>query len=267
MLDQHFNPTVAQQAISRVYRYGQTKPVFVYSMLTQGTMEEKVYGRCINKTAMALRIVDDTTIERCFTADELADLSDNRVWAQCDHCDKWRLLLGEATTANIPDEWDCTMNLDDKVNNHCGASEKSESWYDVGPEEKKGSAAMESPMRHNNPILDHILSVTAVGKRKTLVCDHHFREVMMETATLEDKLEQARQDLAASEPQAATVDAAVVVPAVASLLTEENQLSTKLASMSLGESNQTKKATTDKEADQSVSFVFKNATNAGSESM
>jgi SNF2 family DNA or RNA helicase len=67
LIDTHFNPTVSTQSIFRAYRYGQNKPVFVYRLLTEGTMEERVYGRCVNKTGVALRVVDGKTIKRSFS--------------------------------------------------------------------------------------------------------------------------------------------------------------------------------------------------------
>jgi len=40
------NPTQAmdKQAMARIWRDGQTKPCFVYRLLTAGTLEEKVSG-------------------------------------------------------------------------------------------------------------------------------------------------------------------------------------------------------------------------------
>jgi CW-type Zinc Finger len=221
MMDQHFNPTVALQAISRVYRYGQTKPVFVYTMLTQGTMEEKVYGRCVNKTGISFRIVDDKTIERCFTAQELADLSNNHLWVQCDNCSKWRLLMGEVSDENIPDVWQCSMNLTDAENNRCAASEKTQAWYEKRSEGKKGLGGMsDSPMARNDTVLQHLLSVTEEGKAKALVCDHHFHEALMETATVTETLQQAYEELATDDEQKAAAAAAASTAS-----TNENQVS------------------------------------------
>ena len=42
LLDPWWNPAVEEQAIDRVHRIGQDKTVFVYRMVTQGTIEERV---------------------------------------------------------------------------------------------------------------------------------------------------------------------------------------------------------------------------------
>jgi hypothetical protein len=39
----------SSQAIYRVYRYGQTKNVFVYRLLSSGSMEEKIYKKQVTK--------------------------------------------------------------------------------------------------------------------------------------------------------------------------------------------------------------------------
>lgn len=52
LFDNHFNPTVMTQALYRCYRYGQTKPVFAYRLITEGSMEEKIYSRSVNKTGV-----------------------------------------------------------------------------------------------------------------------------------------------------------------------------------------------------------------------
>lgn len=92
LLDTHFNPSVAAQCLFRAYRYGQDKEVFCYRLLTEGTMEEKVYARSVNKSGVALRVIDGKTFNRCFSRSELDDLQKNNQWVQCDLCDKWRRL-------------------------------------------------------------------------------------------------------------------------------------------------------------------------------
>jgi hypothetical protein len=130
IFDQHFNPTVTLQAVYRVFRFGQTKPVFCYNLLTQGTTEEKIFGRCVNKTGVSLRVVDKLSIERCFTAQELEDLLNNMIWVQCEKCEKWRVLVNVVSDENIPELWDCSMNTTDPCNNSCEASEKNQAWYE-----------------------------------------------------------------------------------------------------------------------------------------
>jgi CW-type Zinc Finger len=204
IFDQHFNPTVTVQAIHRLFRFGQTKPVFCYNLLTQGTTEEKIYGRCVNKTGVSLQVVDKLSIARCFTAQELEDLLDNLIWVQCEKCEKWRVLVNAVSDENIPESWDCSMNTTDPCNNKCEASEKSQAWYEqkyytVDPGNDDGAIAspkklsQSSKESHDNPmcsskgkrklndvgdelvandeILVHLLDVTEDGKKKLVAND------------------------------------------------------------------------------------------------
>jgi len=42
LLDPWWNPAIEDQAVDRVHRIGQDKRVFVYRMITQGTIEERI---------------------------------------------------------------------------------------------------------------------------------------------------------------------------------------------------------------------------------
>ena len=59
MLDDHHNPALNLQALFRCYRYGQTRPVVVYRLLSAGTMEEQIYRTVVTKQSLAQRIVDE----------------------------------------------------------------------------------------------------------------------------------------------------------------------------------------------------------------
>jgi len=55
--DPWWNPAVEQQAASRAHRMGQEKPVFVYKMISKGTVEEKILAMQDKKQALADRLL------------------------------------------------------------------------------------------------------------------------------------------------------------------------------------------------------------------
>eukprot|EP01063_Lacrimia_lanifica_P015587 TRINITY_DN22290_c0_g1_i1.p1 TRINITY_DN22290_c0_g1~~TRINITY_DN22290_c0_g1_i1.p1 ORF type:complete len:913 (+),score=251.16 TRINITY_DN22290_c0_g1_i1:77-2815(+) len=66
LVDVSFNPTVDQQALFRLYRYGLTHPVEVIRLVATGTPEAKVFAAGISKDWLARKIVDDGAPSRAY---------------------------------------------------------------------------------------------------------------------------------------------------------------------------------------------------------
>ena len=76
IFDFTFNPTWETQAIGRAYRIGQTKPVFVYRLITGATFEETLFKKVLFKTGLATCVVDKRSGQRLGTKDTMSYLKD-----------------------------------------------------------------------------------------------------------------------------------------------------------------------------------------------
>ncbi|KAJ1295322.1 hypothetical protein BS78_01G215300 [Paspalum vaginatum] len=74
LLDGSWNPTHDLQAIYRVWRYGQAKPVYAYRLMAHRTMEEKIYKRQVTKEGLAARVVDRQQVSRNISKEEMLHL-------------------------------------------------------------------------------------------------------------------------------------------------------------------------------------------------
>lgn len=58
MFDNDWNPAIDNQSLARIHRDGQTKPVFVYRLITKGCIDEKILQRQVIKQDLADKFVD-----------------------------------------------------------------------------------------------------------------------------------------------------------------------------------------------------------------
>lgn len=73
--DPWWNPAVENQATDRAYRIGQDKPVFVYKLMTVGTVEEKIMAMQQRKSNLLSGIFDSNKeSDSAFTAEDLEAL-------------------------------------------------------------------------------------------------------------------------------------------------------------------------------------------------
>lgn len=61
LVDLHWNPQLERQARDRIYRYGQSKPSFIYRFICKDTVEQWVKRRQDEKIAIATDVLDGDT--------------------------------------------------------------------------------------------------------------------------------------------------------------------------------------------------------------
>ena len=75
LYDPWWNPAVENQAIDRAHRIGQDKPVFVYRMITEQTVEEKILDLQRRKKELADIVVENREqVIRGLAADDILEL-------------------------------------------------------------------------------------------------------------------------------------------------------------------------------------------------
>lgn len=71
VMDASWNPGDDAQAVSRCYRMGQTKPVYVYRLIAESTLEEGIYRMNVKKQNLTSRVLDEQEALRIYSRDEV----------------------------------------------------------------------------------------------------------------------------------------------------------------------------------------------------
>ncbi|KEG09261.1 DNA repair and recombination protein RAD54 [Trypanosoma grayi] len=75
LFDPDWNPANDAQAMGRVWRDGQKKRVYIYRLLSTGSIEEKIYQRQVSKQGLSANVVDmQSDSKQHFTLEELRSL-------------------------------------------------------------------------------------------------------------------------------------------------------------------------------------------------
>lgn len=114
MFDPDWNPANDDQAMARVWRDGQKKKVFIYRLLSTGTIEEKIFQRQAHKKALSSCVVDEEeNVERHFSVGELKDLFRLNEDTLSDTHDKFkcRRCVNNIQVHPPPEGTDCSADL------------------------------------------------------------------------------------------------------------------------------------------------------------
>lgn len=76
LFDNDWNPSVDLQAMARVHRDGQKRPVFIYRLITTGCIDEKIFQRQLMKNNLSDKFLDNksSSTDNLFEVDDLKDL-------------------------------------------------------------------------------------------------------------------------------------------------------------------------------------------------
>ncbi|WWD18049.1 hypothetical protein CI109_102496 [Kwoniella shandongensis] len=75
LFDSDWNPSTDSQAMARIHRDGQKRPVYIYRFLTTNAIDEKIYQRQLTKTGLSDQMLDQAKdTKNSFSPAELKDI-------------------------------------------------------------------------------------------------------------------------------------------------------------------------------------------------
>ena len=120
MFDPDWNPANDEQAMARVWRDGQKKKVYIYRLLSTGTIEEKIFQRQTHKKALSSCVVDEEEdVARHFSMEDLKDLFklNDKTLSETHDKFKCRRCVNKIQVRPPPDDSNCNSDLSEW--NHC----------------------------------------------------------------------------------------------------------------------------------------------------
>lgn len=73
--DASWNPAVDMQAIARLWRMGQKNVTYVYRLIGSATLEERILRMQVQKTSLAMRVMEEQEITRFYSRQDLSELT------------------------------------------------------------------------------------------------------------------------------------------------------------------------------------------------
>lgn len=114
MFDPDWNPANDEQAMARVWRDGQKKKVYIYRLLSTGTIEEKIFQRQTHKKALSSCVVDEEEdVARHFSREDLRDLFklNDKTLSETHEKFKCRRCVNKIQVRPPPEGSDCNSDL------------------------------------------------------------------------------------------------------------------------------------------------------------
>ncbi|XP_054711250.1 DNA repair and recombination protein RAD54B-like [Uloborus diversus] len=138
LYDIDWNPANDLQAMARIWRDGQKHSVYVYRLLTTGTIEEKIYQRQVSKQSLSGSVLNQNSSENLkFSHDELRDLFTFHENTKCLIHDSMNCncVIQKLQTENLFKVPICSENASDKqsIKNNASMTELAKWTHIPGP--------------------------------------------------------------------------------------------------------------------------------------
>lgn len=165
LVDCDWNPSHDVQAMARCHRDGQKRPVFIYRLLTTGTIDEKIYQRQVTKLGLSNSLIGDNLSSKgdSFNRNDLRDI----------------FRVDATTSCNTHDLLQCACNGFDISNTES-----------LEPEPTGFVAA--SQVKADRP-LKRSLPLSALHEWQHFDCSHSDAEVIVADEILNTLLESQKQ--------------------------------------------------------------------------